>query len=169
MAGTTKKRTDLARMLHEPGLADQVVELAKAGQPVARICAATGLCKAALYAWQDQTPEHAELFARARALAAHDLVDEALEIADNADPEEIQKAKLRVQTRQWTAERWNRKDYGQAKAEVAISISGLHIEALKRRHSDVPHDVTDVVPKPASQIEASQVSHTPTQEDLDAL
>jgi hypothetical protein len=96
--------------------------------------------------------------------AAHDLVDEALEIADNADPEYVQKAKLQVQTRQWTAERWNRKDYGQAKAEVAISISGLHIEALKRRHSDAPIDVTDVVPKPVS-----QVSQAPTQEELDAL
>ena len=169
MAGTTKKRTDLVRIKADPQLVDTIVHMAEAGKTMSQICYATGLCKTAIYAWQDQTPEHAELFARARARAAHDLVDEALEIADNADPEEIQKAKLRVQTRQWTAERWNRKDYGQAKAEVAISISGLHIEALKRRHSDAPHDVTDVVPKPTSQIEASQVSHTPTQEDLDAL
>lgn len=161
MAGTTKKRLDLVRIQTEPGLVDRIIELAEAGTPIARICGETGLSKAALYKWQDSSPEHADLFTRARALAAHALVDEALEIADNADPEYVQKAKLQVQTRQWTAERWNRKDYGQAKAEVAISISGLHIEALKRRHSD---EVIDVEPKPAS-----QVSHAPTQEELDAL
>lgn len=169
MAGLKKKHEDVARLRSDPELVQIVVDMAEAGRPISEICYGTGICKRALYEWQDSSPEHADLFARARAKAAHVLVDEALEIADSADPEEIQKAKLRVQTRQWTAERWNRKDYGQAKAEVAISISGLHIEALKRRHSDAPHDVTDVMPKPMSQIEASQVSHAPTQEDLDAL
>ncbi len=161
MAGTTKKRLDLVRIKTEPELVPKIVEMAESGKTMAQICYATGLSKTAIYAWQDSSPEHAELFARARARAAHDLVDEMREIADNADPEEIQKAKLMVQTRQWTAERWNKKDYGQAKAEVAISISGLHIEALKRRHSE---EVIDVEPKPAS-----QVSVAPTQEELDAL
>lgn len=164
MAGTAKKRMDLVRIQTEPGLVDRIIEMAEAGAAVARICEATGLSKTALYKWQETSPEHAELFTRARARAAHALVDEALAIADAADPEYVQKAKLQVQTRQWTAERWNRKDYGQAKAEVAISISGLHIEALKRRHSDGPMDITDVEPKPASQI-----PQVPTQEELDAL
>jgi hypothetical protein len=163
MAGTTKKRLDVARLQTEEGLVDLVVSMAESGSPIARICEATGLSKQALYAWQDSSPEHAELFARARARAAHDLVDETLTIADEADPEETQKAKLRIQARQWAAERWNRKDYGQAKAEVAISISGLHIEALKRRHAGDAQDIMDVEPKPVVELAA------PTQEELDSL
>ncbi len=163
MAGLKKKHGDVARLMAEPELVAQVVEMAEAGRPISEICYATGICKRALYLWQDSSPEHADLFARARAKAAHVLVDETLTIADEADPEETQKAKLRIQARQWAAERWNRKDYGQAKAEVAISISGLHIEALKRRHADAPHDVTDVQPKPVVELAA------PTQDELDAL
>jgi DNA-directed RNA polymerase subunit F len=163
MAGLKKKHADIARLKAEPELVEQIIEMAEAGVQLSKICYATGISKRALYDWQDSSPEHADLFTRARVRAAHDLVEETLEIADNADPEYVQKAKLMVTTRQWTAERWNRKDYGQAKAEVAISISGLHIEALKRRHSD---EVIDVEPKPASQ---ASVMLPPTQEELDAL
>jgi hypothetical protein len=90
----------------------------------------------------------------------HVLVDEALTIADEADeenPVSIQKAKLRTQVRQWTAERWNKRDYGAAKAEVAISITGLHFDALRARTVDM------------GQIETVEAIAPPSQEELDAL
>lgn len=150
MAGRPKMTQDLAVLEADDGVGQQVLEMLAAGVMLSRICYETKLGKAALLKWLDATPERAEAFARARASAAHTLATEAIEIADEADEENpvaIQKAKLRTQVRQWTAERWNKKDYGAAKAEVNVSITGLHFEALRAR-TVAPDDVIDVVPRP---------------------
>lgn len=162
MAGRPKMTLDLSRLAVEPELGGQVMDAIAAGEQLVNICLATGLGKAALLKWLEETPERSEAFARARASAAHALATEAIEIADGADeenPVSIQKAKLRTQVRQWTAERWNKRDYGAAKAEVAISITGLHFEALRNRTVDMGH----VVEAPAQAISG------PSQEELDAL
>ena len=162
MAGQKKKQLDLARLEVEPDLGKEVLDRLAAGQMLSRICYDTGLGKAGLLRWLEETPERSEAFSRARASAAHTLATEAIEIADEADeenPAAIQKAKLRTQVRQWTAERWNKKDYGAAKAEVAISITGLHFEALRARTVDAP---------PAEVVEPKAIDR-PSQEELDAL
>jgi hypothetical protein len=150
MAGRQKMRADVMRLDVEPELGEVVLGMMAEGKHMARICDATGLTKNGILAWLDKDPERAELASRARTRAAHSLVDEALQIADEADEENplaIQKAKLRTQVRQWTAERWNKKDYAAAKAEVNISLAGLHFEAL--RHRAMPQDtVIDVTPRP---------------------
>jgi hypothetical protein len=145
------------RLQVDPELGRVVLEMMAAGKQMARICEATGLSKTALLEWLDETPERAEAATRARTRAAHSLVDEALQIADEADEENalaLQKAKLRTQVRQWTAERWNKKDYGAAKAEVNVSITGLHFEALRARVVD-SGDVIDVTPRPTDEELAS--------------
>lgn len=162
MAGTPKRNHDLLRLRVEPELGQQVLAMMAEGKQFARICEATGLSKTALLEWLEEAPERAEAATRARTRAAHALVDEALQIADEADEENalaIQKAKLRTQVRQWTAERWNKKDYGAAKAEVAISITGLHFEALRARTVDA---------QPAEIVEPKAIDR-PSQEELDAL
>jgi hypothetical protein len=81
-----------------------------------------------------------EAIARARLIGAHSLVEGAIEIADNAGAtrEEIAKAKLQVDTRLWTAERWNQRDLGQQKGvTVAISLPGLHLDAMRARATAV--------------------------------
>ena len=141
---------DVMRLQVEPALGETVLAMMAEGKHMARICDATGLSKNGILAWLDETPERAEMASRVRARAAHALVDEALEIADGADEENalaIQKAKLRTQVRQWTAERWNKRDYGAAKAEVSVSITGLHFEALRARAVD-QNDAIDVVSRP---------------------
>ena len=153
MAGQPKKTQDLMRLDVEPELGETVLGMLAEGKMLSRICYDTGLGKAALLKWLAATPERAEAFAQARASAAHVLAVEAIEIADEADEENpvaIQKAKLRTQVRQWTAERWNKKDYGAAKAEVNISITGLHFDALRRR-TLAQDDVVDVTPRPTDE------------------
>ena len=160
MAGRPKLTQDLARLVVEPDLGDAVLNAIAAGEQLVNICKATGLGKAALLKWLEETPERSEAFARARASAAHALATEAIEIADEADeenPVSIQKAKLRTQVRQWTAERWNKRDYGAAKAEVAISITGLHFDALRARTVDL------------GPVETVEAIAPPSQEELDAL
>lgn len=73
---------------------------------------------------------------RARARGAHRLNDETIAIADgltaeNTTPVDIGAARLRISARQWTAERWNAAEFGQAKGtSVSISIGQLHLQAL---------------------------------------
>lgn len=71
---------------------------------------------------------------RARAQCAYGLIESANTIADGAKEESIGVARLQVQTRQWTAERYNRDAFGTPKGpNISISIHGLHLDALRAR------------------------------------
>ena len=66
---------------------------------------------------------------------------DALDIADSATNEEVNLAKLRIQTRHWTAERWNAPAYAQQKGQqVSINIQGMRMDAL--RHVEVLEDLS---------------------------
>ena len=82
-----------------------------------------------------------DLASRARAKAADDMVAESILIADETSVEEVQKARLRVQTRQWVAERWNPTAYAQSKQPtLQVNLSGMRLDAL--RHIEVVEDVS---------------------------
>ncbi len=160
MAGRQKQNADLAVLRTDEEVGHTVIEMLGEGKQFARICEATGLSKRAILAWLDEDPERAALASRARTRAAHSLVDEAIQIADEADadhPGELQKAKLRTQVRHWTAERWARKEYGQQnKAEVTINLHAMHLDALRTRTAGNGQDVQgiiDVTPRAATQEE----------------
>lgn len=165
MAGTPKTHGDLVRLRDEAELGQTVLAMMAEGKQFARICEATGLSKRAILAWLDEDPERAEAASRARTRAAHSLVDEAVQIADEADadhPGELAKAKLRVQVRHWTAERWGRKDYGAPnnKAEVTINLHAMHLDALRTRsagNGQADVGIIDVTPR------------APTADELDSL
>lgn len=71
-------------------------------------------------------------FAQARELGAHQLVDEAIAISDAASPGDANVARLRVATRQWVAERWNRREFGTDKgATVNVTVGALMLDALR--------------------------------------
>jgi hypothetical protein len=132
MAGRQKQREDLIRLASEPDLEERILDLLERGKAFTHVHRETGISKAAFNKWID-APDKAALVAAARARAADNLVAETLDIADTADPEETNHARLRIQARQWVAERWNKAAYGQQKAEVSINLNGLHFEALKAR------------------------------------
>lgn len=165
MAGRPKRSADLVRLDVEPELGFRVIEMLGEGKQIARICRETGLGKAGILEWIESDAERAALASRARARAATALVDEAIEIADEADadhPGELNKAKLRVAVRHWTAERWNRKDYGapNQKAEVTINLHSMHLDALRTRSSGNGQDVAgviDVTPRAATKAELDEL------------
>lgn len=69
--------------------------------------------------WKKQKPEFAAMMAEARRDRAEFMHDEALDIADKVAPErdEIAKAKLQTELRQWSAEKGAPKEYGTPKNE----------------------------------------------------
>ena len=138
MAGNKKKNADLVLLDSLPR--DQIQNLFEAGMSETRICMKLGIGKKALTEWLDR-PEQEGFLSRVRARAADNLVGQMLDIADETDYQEVQKAKLRVQTRQWIAERWNPAAYAQNKMpSVQVNLSGMRLDAL--RHIEVIEEVS---------------------------
>lgn len=138
MAGQKKKHADLVLLDSLPR--DQIQNLFESGMSETRICMKLGVSKKALTEWLDR-PEQDGFLSRVRARAADELVGQMLDIADETDYQEVQKAKLRVQTRQWIAERWNPSSYAQNKMpSVQVNLSGMRLDAL--RHIEVIEEVS---------------------------
>jgi hypothetical protein len=71
--------------------------------------------------------------AEARRESAMALVEEAAQIADDAEPTTgaVQKARLQVGTRQWMAERFAPEEFG-GKPGVVVDMGQLFLEALRQ-------------------------------------
>jgi hypothetical protein len=133
MAGQKKKVEDLALLDTLPR--DQIQTLFEAGLSETRICYKLGVGRKALTVWLAR-PENEGFLSRVRAKAADNLVSEIIEISDETDIAEVNKARLRVQTRQWVAERWNPAAYAQNKMpSVTVNLANLRLDAL--RHGEV--------------------------------
>ena len=133
MAGQKKKHADLALLDTLPK--EQIQTLFEAGISEGRICMKLGISKKALTEWLDR-PEQEGFLSRTRARAADAYVSETIEIADETSIEEVQKARVRIQTRQWVAERWNPAAYAQNKMpSVTVNLANLRLDAL--RHGEV--------------------------------
>jgi hypothetical protein len=129
MAGNKKKHHDLALLDTLP--IEQIQTMFEAGMSETRICMQLGVSKKALTEWLDR-PEQESFLTRTRARAADALVSQTIEIADETDISEVNKARLRVQTRQWVAERWNPAAYAQNKMpSVTVNLANLRLDALR--------------------------------------
>jgi hypothetical protein len=96
----------------------------------------------------------------ARKLGATASVEEARQIADDVelDKDHIAKAKLRSEIRTWTAERFNREQFGATKAQpVAINIGTLHIDALRLVNTDEDDSAPRLAPAPNDAVEQAEV------------
>jgi len=129
MAGNKKKVHDMAMLDTLPK--EQLANMFEAGMSETRICVQLGVSKRALTSWLD-LPENEGFLSRVRARAADHLVAQTIEIADETDIAEVNKARLRVQTRQWVAERWNPAAYAQNKMpSVTVNLANLRLDALR--------------------------------------
>lgn len=78
--------------------------------------------------------------ANARAHASHTLAEAAIGLSDAPAETSVDVARngLRARSRQWTAERWNRAQYGnQQQTNVSISLHSLHLTALQAVNREV--------------------------------
>ena len=117
-------------MAYDPAKADAICARLANGESLRAICRDVGMNEATFRLWER---EHADLHTqstRARELGCHALADECLEIADDArndymtrvsgngeeqvvaNPETVQRSKLRIETRMRLLGKWLPRVYG---------------------------------------------------------
>jgi hypothetical protein len=88
----------------------------------------------AIYARMAKDAEFAGIIARAREAQQHAIIDQTVDMADSATPEDWQVVRLRIWARQWRASKLAPKVYGEridANISGALSLSALVNQSFK--------------------------------------
>lgn len=101
--------------------------------------------------WIHRDPERKRRYREAQAIGTEVIIAETFEIADGRNPdgtaslEDVQRSKLRIDTRQFAARMWNKERYGDTKQiTVGGEISILHaLDEAKQRALAVPRLALD--------------------------
>lgn len=128
------------------GGVDRIIERVAEGDSLKIIAEELGISRSFLSWKVNAIPGVKERLVQARKSRADKWAEEAVELADtvDADPNQINKARLRIDTRKWLAGVDDPDRFGTKQAQVNISIGGLHLDALRKVQSELA--------KPAGQI-----------------
>lgn len=132
--------------------ANDIYHRIERGVALWKVAESVGVTKSALVDWLEHG-DRIDLYKRARMRAASAFAEQAIEIADGKKLTAQQKAdqvaaqargecvgespvardKLRIQSRQWLASRWDRATYGESQQPgVTVNFATLHLDALRR-------------------------------------
>lgn len=137
-----------SKTIHAFGGEEYVWQELTKGITTTAVCKMMGVSPGAFYRWVERGGEaRQQSYARAKAAAAHALVEDSLAIADETQYAEsnvqVASAKLRTDVRWRIAQAWNKEAYGQQQAEININLGDIALSALRKR---TVRDVTDVDP-----------------------
>lgn len=83
------------------------------GKSLREVCKADDMPVAStVFKWLSENEEFSEQYAHAKYESVHAIVDEIIDIADEAKSENVQVARLRTDTRKWVAAKLMPKKYG---------------------------------------------------------
>lgn len=85
--------------------------------------------KSTIFDWLGKYPEFSDKYAHAKEMQAESIFDESLHIADTATVDDVQLAKLRIDTRKWMAGKLRPQKYGDTtnlnvKGSFTVNLSG---------------------------------------------
>jgi hypothetical protein len=121
------------------GGVDKIIERVENGDSIQMMAEELGVSRSFL-SWKINAISGVkERLIQARKGRADKWAEDALHIADNTpeDPNAINKAKMRIDTRKWLAGVDDPERYGQKGAQVNITIGGLHLDALRKVQSEL--------------------------------
>lgn len=109
-------------------LADEICDRLAKGESLREICAdrESGWLpgESTVYRWLNENEPFRERYTRAREAQADGKFDEAWRIASTATPENVQVARLQVDTIKWQASKLSPKKYGDSvKVEGALGVN----------------------------------------------
>jgi len=112
----------------DPDIYRLACDLIASGLATKVAAAQAGTDATSLWRWVQRSDDNRDMYARARDLQARALADETLTISDAAEPETVQVAKLRTDTRKWLASKHLPKVYGDklevdARVEVVFRLT----------------------------------------------
>lgn len=99
---------------------DKVIQLIADGKAIRNAVKDVSISSSTFYSWIDNDIELEKRYARATEERATALVEDMLEIADNASSEDVQVARLQVDSRKWIASKLRPKKYGDS-SQVKIT------------------------------------------------
>ncbi len=133
-----------SKLIHQHGGEAWVWDQLGSGVLVMSICDGLGVSTSAFHRWVSRGGEtRTALYTRARESGAHTLAEQTISIADQADRDTVQVAKLRSDNRWRMAAKLNPDAYGDKAAEININLGDIALDALRKR---VIVDVSDVKP-----------------------
>jgi hypothetical protein len=96
-----------------PALLDEIIERVSLGEPLAQVCREERMPNVNTVArWMADDRDFEQRFARARAVGYDAIAAECMKICDEENIEDVQRAKLRVETRLKLLAKWDPKRYG---------------------------------------------------------
>ena len=110
------------------------------GRPLSELIAGyhTPINTSMFRAWVYKDPTRKNAWLTAKAIGAEAVEDEIIEIADGLNTaEDVQRSKLRIETRKWLMGVWNRKKYGDIKhvetTTTTMDVSNLNKDELRAK------------------------------------
>ena len=149
--------------LKDPLTKDIIISRVADGETLKGVCKSRQWPYSMVAQWIVENPEIAQAYEGALALWGDALAQETIEIADNADPDMIQHAKLRVDTRTKLASRLNRNRYGETPQVQINAQSGSLIAILSALPPLRAPEEIDVTPEDAKIERAQKATDSETE------
>lgn len=128
-------------------VADDICMLLAQEESLRKICERPSMPnKSTVIRWLKENPEFCDQYARAREMQADSLLDEMLDIADCATPENVSVAKLRVDSRKWYITKVAPKKYGdRITQEISGTVTNQNIELTRSEFADLAKELLNEV------------------------
>jgi len=115
-------------------LGDLICEQIASGKSLMRICENPDMPKPrTVYRWLREMDDFRHNYENAKEDQADAMVEEMLEIGNSADSENVQVARLQIDTRKWVASKFKSKRYGdklQTENKSTVTLEGMSDEEL---------------------------------------
>ena len=133
--------------IEKMGGVDRIIERVAEGDSLKAIAEELGISRSFLSWKVNAIPGVKERLVQARKSRADMWAEEAISIADGVDPDpnQINKARLRIDSRKWLAGVDDPDRFGTKQAQVNISIGGLHLDALRKVQAELAKPAGHVI------------------------
>ena len=136
---------------YSPEIAARICDLLASGESLRSICAADDMpAQSSVFLWLQKHSEFSEQYARAREAQMELWAGQIVEIADETN-DDVQRARLRVDTRKWLMSKLAPKKYGDKVTNEHTGPDGgpVQIERIERAIIDPPNRDSESLPPAA--------------------
>ena len=141
MGKLTRERMKMMDEVGEEDLFERILS----GQSVRSINAELGIGWRAFYKWLDAVDGRRERYNDALQQAGHAYAARAVDTAQNATSENVNVARLQVDTDKWMASKLNAAyDVRQRETTVTLRVEDLHAQAAALFAHEVEHEMLDL-------------------------